>query len=314
MATWDETLGSYKLDGVEFEAASRKRAGGRAIVRRRYPNRDGQDVEDMGREPYTYTLVVPLFHGVNPNHWPNLADQLIAVLENPPSTLEYQDPEHGVLPVTVVDWDDGLDSSTRDGTILTFTLEERQLDIGNLGRVLTSTPALADPEERAAELDDAMADAGIAESDVTDGFAAAGAELEPDEVGAAGTLWESQVTETLARIDDGVATADAVLAQVERIRVRLDVLTGLDVAQTAEGQPVYEAAMRLAASLEATAAELAASAPALVEHVVAVETSIFDIANSLYSDPARVADLLARNAMADCLFIPAGTVLVVAER
>lgn len=313
MATWDETLGSYKLDAVEFEATSRKRGGGRAIVRRRYPNRDGQDVEDLGREPYTYTLVIPLFHGVNPNHWPGLFDNLVAVLENPPSTLEYQDPEYGVLTVTVVDWEDGLDSATRDGTILTITLEERMLDAGPLYRV-ASTPALADPEERAAELDDAMADAGIEESDVTAGFAAAGAELDPDEVGTAGTLWESQVTETLARIDDGAATADAVLAQVERVRARLDVLTSLDAAQTAEGQPAYEAAMRLAASLEATAAELAASAPALVEHVVAVETSIFDIANSLYSDPARVADLLARNAMADCLFIPAGTVLVVAER
>lgn len=314
MATWDETLGQYKLDGIVFEASSRKRKGGRKVVPRKYPYRDGADAEDTGREPYTYELVVPLFHGVNAEHWPNLADQLIAVLENPPSDLEYQDPEHGVITVSVLEWDDALESERRDGTILSFTLVERQLDLANLGRVLSAGPTITDPEELAASLDDAMSDADIAEADVTASFAAAGAELDVDEQGAAGTLWQSQVAETLARIDDGAASADAIVAQVERVRTRLDVLTSLEAAQSAEGQPVYEAAMLLAASLEATARDLAASSPALVEHTTLVETSIFEIAASLYGDPARVSDLLARNAMADPLFIPAGTTLVVAER
>lgn len=313
MATWDDTLGQYKLDGVEFEAAARRRKGGRKIVQRRYPNRDGQDVEDMGREPYTFELSIPLFNGVNPNHWPGLFDNLVAVLEGPPSNLEYQDPEFGTLIVAVQSWDDGLDAGQRDGTILSIVLVEKMLDAGPIFRV-AETSVLTDPTTLAASLDDAMADAGIEENTVTAGFAAAGAELDEDEVGATGTLWESQVAETLARIDDGAATADAIVAQVERVRARLDVLTGIDAAQTADGQPVYEAAMLLAASLEATARELAADAPALVEHRTLVETSIFEVANALYADPSRVADLLARNAMADPLFIPAGTVLVVAER
>lgn len=314
MATWDDTLGPYKLDGIVFEAASRRRRGGRKVIARKYPYRDGQDAEDTGREPYTYELVVPLFNGVNPEHWPNLADQLIAVLENPPTDLEYQDPEHGAITVSVVDWDDALDPERRDGVVLSITLVERQLDLANLGRVLSSSPTLTDPATLAASLDDAMADAGIEENTVTAGFAVAGAELDEDERGATGSLWEAQVAETLARIDDGAATADAIVAQVERVRARLDVLTSLEVAQTAEGHPVYEAAMLLAASLEATARELSADAPALVEHRTLVETSIFEVASSLYGDPGRVADLLARNAMADPLFIPAGTVLVVAER
>jgi prophage DNA circulation protein len=313
MATWDDTLSPYKLDGIEFEASARPRRGGRAIVARKYPNRDGQDVEDLGREPYRYELVVPLFHGVNPEHWPNLFDQLVAVLENPPANLEYQDPEHGVVTVTVVDWDDGLDSGQRDGTILKFTLEERMLDVVNLGRTLT-TSVLTDPTELAAQLDDAMAEAGIDENTVKAGFAKAGAELDVDEQGDPGTLWESQIAETMARIDDGAAAADVIVSQVERVRVRLDVLTSTEEARTADGQPVYEAAMLLAASLEQRARAFAADAPSLVEHRVLVETSIFEIANSLYSDPARVADLLARNPMADALFIPAGTVLVVADR
>lgn len=313
MATWDETLGPYKLDGVAFEASSRKRKGGRKIIARKYPNRDGQEIEDMGREPYTFDLTIPLFNGVNQNHWPGVFDNLIAVLENPPSDLEYQDPEFGTLPVGVVSWDDGLESGQRDGTILSISLVERMLDGGPIFRV-AETPALTDPEELAASLDDAMSDAGIDEAEVTSKLAAAGAELDVDEQGAAGTLWQSQVAETLARIDDGAASADAIVAQVERVRTRLDVLTSLEAAQSAEGQPVYEAAMLLAASLEATARELAASSPALVEHTTLVETSIFEIAASLYGDPARVSDLLARNAMADPLFIPAGTTLVVAER
>lgn len=313
MATWDETLGPYKLGGVEFEASSRKRKGGRQIVARKYPNRDGQDAEDTGREPYTFELTIPLFHGVNPDHWPGIFDNLIAVCEDPPSDLEYQDPEFGTLVVSVETWDDGLDAGARDGTVLSIVLTERMLDAGPIFRV-ASTPTISDPTELAASLDDAMADAGIDETAVSDGFAVAGASLDEGEKGAAGTLWQSQVTETLARIDDGATTADAIVAQVERVRARLDVLTGLASVQTPEGQPVYEGAMLLAAALEATARELAADAPALVEHTLRVETSIFEVAAALYGDPARVTDLLARNAMSDPLFIPAGTTLVVADR
>ena len=314
MATWIDTLSPYKLDGIEFDASERVKRGGRAIVKRTYPYRDGADHEDLGREAYSYKLTIPLFNGVNPEHYPNLFDQLRAVCENPPSTLEYQDPEDGVVVVSVVSFDSGLDSGMRDGTVLTIELEERQLDIANLGRTLRSDVGLSDPEELAASLDDAMAAAGIDEATVTDGFAKKGVELDVDETGAAGSLWEAQVSETLARIDDGAQTSDAVLAHVERIRTRLDVVTSLEAAQSAEGHPVYEAAMRLAASLEQTARELAASAPSLVEHTTLVETSIFDVAHSLYGDHTRVEELLARNAMADCLFIPPGTVLVVAER
>jgi len=312
VASWNETLGPYKLDGIAFEASTRGLRGGRAVVRRRYPNRDGQDAEDMGREPYVYEVVVPLFHGVDPGHYPDLFDQLRAVLEAPPSSLEYHDPEHGPVIVQVIDWSAPLESGQRDGVILTMTLEERQLDVANLGRVLATQPT--DPEELAAQLDDAMSEAGIEEADVTAGFDAAGAKLDLDETGAAGTLWASMVTESLARIDDGAAAIDTVLASVETVRTRLDVLTSLDAAQTADGQPVYEAAVRLASSLQQTAEQLAASAPSLVEHATLIEQSIFEVAAQLYGDPSRVADILARNPMADPLFIPAGTVLVVAER
>lgn len=314
MAKWSETLGPYKLDGIEFEATTRERRGGRALVERRYPNRDGGDQEDMGREPYTYELTIPLFDGVDPEHYPNLFDQLRAVLESPPSTLEYQDPEDGVVVVSVGAWSAALDSERRDGVVLSVTLIERQLDVANLGRTLRADPGIGDPEELAASLDDAMAEAGIDEDTVSAGFAEAGAELDLDEKGSAGTLWQSQVAETTARINDGAATAGAIVAQVERVRARLAVLCDLDAAKTAEAQPVYEAAMRLSAALEQSARDAAATAPALVEHVVHVETSVFEVAASLYGDPSRASDIIARNAMPDPLFIPAGTVLVVAER
>jgi prophage DNA circulation protein len=96
---------------------------------RKYPNRDGQRSEDLGREPYVFELEIPLFADIDPSHYPTMAEQLRAILDDPEDGLEYRDHELGTMPVSIGPWTSDIDAKMRDGVVFRIQLTEDQVDV-----------------------------------------------------------------------------------------------------------------------------------------------------------------------------------------
>src|SRR5687768_3286370 len=127
MGLWEQQLHEASLGGVAFPVASRRITGGRAYAPRKYPHRDGQDVEDTGREPYTFELEVPLFADVDAAHYPDTYEALRLVVDDEADRgeLEYVDVELGPVPVKVRQWNWSQTARERDGGVFSVVLEER---------------------------------------------------------------------------------------------------------------------------------------------------------------------------------------------
>lgn len=127
---WSKILLAASLDGVEFPVAERSMATGRRLARYPFPYRNGQGVEDTGRKIFTWKLVVPLWAGVDPKHYPGTFDDLLAIVEdeNKKAEVEYVDPELGPFKVKVVDYTWQTVPEKRNGGILSIDLEERGFD------------------------------------------------------------------------------------------------------------------------------------------------------------------------------------------
>ncbi|MEQ8886215.1 MAG: DNA circularization N-terminal domain-containing protein, partial [Sandaracinaceae bacterium] len=181
---WPDILHEASLGGITFPVARRRLRGGRAFASRQYPYRDGQTVEDTGREPYAFSLDVPLFASVDPSHYPDTADALRLLLEDGEDLgeVEYVDPFLGPLRVKLAGYDEDMDAQRRDGVTVRLDLEEIDPVEGGLFRVLANPDAESEARSAAADADDALSGAGLSEEDVSAILDAAGV---PREAGAA---------------------------------------------------------------------------------------------------------------------------------
>ena len=313
MAKWDEMLHEASFDGIEFPVSTRRLRGGRALARRRYPNRPGQNVEDTGREPYGFEIEAPFFNGIDPELYPGRWDQLRFALDSTDTLgeAEYVDPFLGAIQAKVITWDFLEDAARRDGGILTLKLEEVSFD----DVVFTVTDA-TDPqrlaENQAAELDESLAaDLGVDEADLEQDFEDAGVPLTEDEKDKpAGTLWATQVTRFSEGLEDGVQSSLDVAARVDTLRARINVLMARDEVQQPAGAYAMHAATRLASALTDVGARAVKDVPPLVEHVTKTVQSVYEISTEAFGTPDRAEEILQRNPTATPLMIPAGTRLV----
>jgi prophage DNA circulation protein len=308
MATWEEYLQPSSFDGVSFPVSSRTVGGGRAWVGRRYPNRAGQGGEDLGREPLTFELEVPLFHGVDPDHYPATYEALRGAFDHPTTQgeAEYVDQEYGPLNAKVTKWQWIQSADKRDGGILRISIEEVSHD--DIVFRTDARDAQRDAETHATDLDDF----GLAEADLEYDFAAAGVPLSVDEQDyVSGELWSTQVTRFVEGLDDGIASAADVASRVDNLRTRLDIAANLPALQGPSGVYTLHSIARLAASLTALGEAAVIKTPPLVAHTLATSQSVYEISSSLYGTPDRADEILQRNPSATPLFIPAGTALVV---
>lgn len=309
---WDETLQPASFAGIEFPVASRSLGGGRALARKRYPNRPGQSVEETGREPYTFELEIPLFADVEPEHYPNTFESLRYAFDDPDTgaLAEYVDPELGPLQAQVDTWTWRTAAGARNGGVLTVKLEE----VSHEDFVLTTSTrdAQRSAEDAAAEIDERIGDLGISEEDLEQSFLAGGVPLSEDEKDKlSGELWSTQVTRFVESIEDGISTAEEMAARLDGMRRRIDILVNLPGMQAPAAAFAHHAAMRLGASLVEMGDELVSRAPPLVEHIILSEQSVYEVASQLYGSPDRAAEILQRNPSPSPLFLPAGTRLVV---
>lgn len=311
MPFFDEDMPEIKLGDLDnIPCSSRKVSGGRALAERKYPNRDGASSEDLGREPYTFELEIPLFADVDANHYPTMWDQLRLILDDPPTPLEYRDHELGTMNVSIRPWSSDLVATRRDGVVVRITLVEDTLDTPFQVRELA---VVANVETAGDALDQALEDAGVDEGDVKKKLDKAGVGLKSTEQSfTAGSMWSNQGARFLQRFNDGVVTAEQIGASIDTVRGRVDVLLGLSQLQDPAHADAYTAAIMFANAIALAGEDAVRSATAIVEEPILVTQSIFEVAARLYGSVDRVEELLQRNPGIDPLFIAPGTVLKVA--
>jgi prophage DNA circulation protein len=314
MADAFETLNDASLGGIVFPVGARNISGGRAFARRRYPFRDGQSTEGTGREPYKFSLTVPLFVDVDPSHYPDVYEALRAQLDEPDlsSRIEYVDPELGPLFVQVVDWTWKQTAEQRDGGRFEIELEEVSFDDFVFSTRVQDDRGAAD---LAAEIvDTTLEDVGVSDADVISALAAVGAPLGDGEAFDPGAATAGLLGNFTSALDDGVLAADELATRLDTLRLRLEAIGSLPELGTVAGWPAVQALSQLTAAVTQVAdAALAASVP-VVYYDVTESMSAWEIAVALYGDGERGEEVLRRNPSRESLCYRPGAQLRVLVR
>lgn len=150
-------------DELVFPVSERQVDGGRNWAARRYPFRNGQSDEDTGARPRALQYTVPLFRGVENEHYPNLFNDLVEFIESDEhrGRATLIDLEFGPLPVRMTGYSWGTNSKNRDGGELRLTFET----LGDENFTLLTVEGSGaneevDAQDEAANLDQALAGAG----------------------------------------------------------------------------------------------------------------------------------------------------------
>lgn len=316
MGTWNENLQPASFAGVEFPLAGREIGGGRASARHRPVFADGQSTEDTGREPYLFELRIPLFHTIDPNHYPTLKEQLRAAFDDPDTkgVGEYVDPELGPIRCKVVKHTWRSDAMERDGGWYTVALEE---DSDAAYHYATSTAAVeptATPNQAADEADAELGELGLTDAEIKAAWEAGDAPASAGFAPEAGATFATVTADLMDGISTGIATADEVQAQVDRVRRQIDATLALEAVAGPDGWAAQGALYDLADAIERAAQRALRSGPPVVLWTPPAELSTAEIAVRLYGDARRAAEVEARNPSYHPLFLPAGRALRVLAR
>lgn len=276
--------------GVEFPCTEFKDSRGHAHKAHTAWRVPGADIETTGREPLKISLKAGLLNGMTggwpADLFPGLHDRLeSAFLDEPQGT--FQHPYYGPIEVQVISWERSFDHACQQGVTLDIELLENNAS--------AYWPVAIAQQEPASGL--------VAAADEADTAVEA---LGEDSPGLADT-----VDTQLAYLEDDdrtAAQASAALAEIQTVAS-----ASLDSAALA-GVEGHDARAALRATLAMTyeyESRYLVPRPTARTHVVTARMSLARIAALIYGDPNRAADLRRANALADELFVPVGTVIVV---
>jgi prophage DNA circulation protein len=297
---WEQSLLTASLNYVEFPVAERSVSTGRNFARYVYPYRDGQGVEDLGRKVYQFSLTVPLFRGVSPEHYPDTYDRLIAIIEDDDlrGEVEYVDPEHGPINVKIIDYGWRTVAERRDGGVLTIQLEERGFAQSLLQNL--SSPELAG-RARASQL----------AQDVDFGMAALG--LPPEEQIDGGSFSLTAAWQQFqATIDAGALAADEVAAVLDEITLITEKVLSFSALDELQRFSIYNAAIDFLGATQDVADEAATPIRALIQIVLADDMDAFGIAARYLGDASRADEVIFQNP-GDPLLYPRGSTVLVPQ-
>lgn len=310
---WAENLQVASFAGIGFPSRTVERQGGRSKVRHRYPYRDGQDVEDTGREPYAWTIEIPLFAGMSPveNGRPLYPDtyELLRFAFDEPETLgegEYIDPELGPFNVAVISHTWRASADARNGGVYTLQLEEVADDPFPYSLAAgsgTKTDALA----TAAEIDAAIGDA-VPEEEIAEAWSSDGVGVDSFDPGE---LFVNTVDAFFEAIEDAALAADDVAAYVDRVRYRIDRVLRFDAMREGSRWSIVASLNRLSDTISRAGEEAQSSRPTIVDFVVPWVMGADEIALQLYGDVSRSAEIVRRNPSRNPNAYQAGRVLKV---
>lgn len=314
MALWEEFLQEAELGGVVLPVVRRRLRQRRAYGRKELPYVSGQETESTGRGPRIFEVQIELFADVDPEHYPDRYEELVAVLNDDVAggKTTWVDPVWGPVQVAITEMDIDEDSQARDGATISLVLEEDGFsDLAQESESWLFVPSdRATAEADAAELDAAREDAGISDDDLDTAWGDAGFAREPGET----LSFADGVTDMLAAIDEGAQRADEVTGKVDRVRARAEALMEMSEAQTASAWPVLERGARLIETTRRIGEAVLARSGTLQPYTTSGWRSVFEIAVELYGSVDRADEVMRRNPLQHPLFIPPGTVLSVLDR
>lgn len=305
MPAFDE-LHDASFDAIKFDLEEREVSGGRAFARRRYPYRDGQSVEDTGRDPYHFSLTIPLFEDIDPTHYPDRYNQLRAVFDDPSTQgeAEYVDPELGPLRCKVVRWTWQQTSEARHGGRFRLELEEVSFD-DVVFAILPSLDARSTASLDSILLDDTLRELGVEDDEVLNAMALQGLPVSDDELGNYGPC-ESVAVSAFRAIDEEGATVDEMQTAVGILQRRLDAVTELDAMQDPSAYAVLRLVSSVISAVSLAAEEAGANAANVMTYETTAVLSAWDLAVLLYEDGSRAEELVARNPTRNPLAYPVG--------
>lgn len=295
---WESNLVESMLGYVVVPVASRKLGVGRRLSRTEYPYRDGQGVEDLGRKAQTFTVMMPLFRGVDPDYYPDTYRRLLSLMEDPDQrgSMEWVDPEFGPIPVQIIDMDIDAQGERRDGVMLTLVLEERGLDQSLLSNL--SQPKLAGASR--ASLFATLVDQEISFIDVP------ASEKPAFSLTAA---WQS----FQAALDTGALAADQVAAKLDEVYFVCERVINFSAKDELERWSLFNSVIDFAGAAEDYANQSSANqtskAAQLVEVILAADMSAYDIGSYYYDDASRAEEIIADNPTSNPMRYPRGTTI-----
>ncbi len=292
MSDLSRSLSSWAWEGVEFPGTETRTDGGHDSAKHSGYGQRGADVETTGQKPKTFSVTIPLRNGLRwpgaERLYPETYQRLRASLATAEGLLTH--PTWGLLTAHLDTWSEVIDPMKPDGVDLQVTWTEQRGEAEGIELTLArSTTPAATAVTAAADADAARAGLpGVAD---TTSLA--------DEVSAA-----FDYLDTAVRTGPEIASAFA------------DVISSVS-SRLADPAGLGTAGHDYRLSLERTQAALtSARATYLGDGTTRTLTLREDMSAAraaalAYGDASRAGELVARNAIDDALFIPAGTVLVI---
>lgn len=309
MGVWDQILHTPKLGGVGIDLERRNVRGGRMFARHQYPYRDGQQVEDTGRAPFSFELSIPLHASIDSSDYPDKFEQLRSLVENDDiaGEVEYVDPIMGPIDVKIVhyEWEDS--ARVRDGCTLRVRLEEATTEAYLQIDTQSADPQSAS-ENSAASADSGLADTGVTEDAVVSAWADAGVSLSGTELDfSAGQIFLSLHANFFTELSGASFDSGRIGRLVDTYRARLDAVAEMDEMRTAAAWSVRVACIQMADSMTQAAEAGLAALPPVITWTVPRRLSSMEIAVALYGDNTRREEVELRNPVQNPLFYNAGS-------
>jgi hypothetical protein len=304
---WTENLQPASLDGIVFEIAERRVTTGRALARYRYPYRDGQGVEDLGRSVYVWNLEVPLYRSVGLAQYPGTLDDLIRLVEDADkkAEVEYVDPEWGPFRVKIpengFEW--STTGETRDGGMLSLTLEEISFDQSVTQNL--ESPRLAG-RANAAFLAGNI-DNNLQNLDAPD----IPSDIDPNEGFSLTDTWNAVQN----GLDTAALAADDVAAKIDEVTLISQKILNFSAGDELERFSLYNSTVDFIAAAKDVGDDSGDAPPGetLVERTLTATLSSFQIAQWLYGDSFRASEIEFNNPTPNPLAYPIGTTIKVFE-
>lgn len=277
MAQEFKQLIPVKYDGIGPLPMARFQDGGdiQRWASYRYPHRDGQDVEPMGREPLEFSGEFLMFNGLEKmgNLWPKTYIEMRRRVRKPePAFLEH--PTNGQVFGVFTRFEAVHDIGQTNGCRVTFTFVEVSEDSDAEG------VNAIQPLERAKAYA-AAADAAFP--------------LLPDVKTPPLFSITSAVAGIESLIQEGQYTADAIAGQVNEIKAKIDVLCQLKDMENPDNAEVFFALLAVNASLTEAAGISISKAPQIIAYEIERDMGALEVAWELYGDTERAEEVARLN-------------------
>lgn len=285
--TFRENLLDASYEGVKFPVSEAETETSHDLARHKAYRRPGADLEPLGLNEDSGTLVIPLFNDLDGfrgvDMYPGRYRRLLDVIRTTPIGRLVH-PTRGSIRAAVVVAKEKLLATQRNGIVLSLAWVEHTPSSGAVARTVSAEAAYA----RLDDYDTAAATAGL--------VAAAKAE---------------QLRALLDEVQSVAATGLAVLATIRALQTLLAEIRESEEMGLAANWPVVRSLAIFTASVNSLADVYAPDVDATRRFVLPATMSATDAALLLYGDARRADLLLKANRLPDPTRIREGTALTV---